>query len=214
MLLANGTELEFDQAGEWKEVETRTYAVPAAIIPAEIRQQVTAKYPNATIIKISRDRVDYEVDLSNGVELKFDRNTYRLIEVDKDDNDDNDQVVGYDQLPASAKAFISQHFPALKVVRVERENDDKGVTFDVRLSDGTELDFRANGEWKEVNTRTYAVPSAIVPSQITQQIANRYPGTQIFKISRDHKEYEVKLSNGREVTFNATTFVIIEDDND
>ncbi|WP_081968481.1 PepSY-like domain-containing protein [Porphyromonas cangingivalis] len=212
VILSDGTKLEFDQAGEWKEVNTRTYAVPAAIIPAPIRQQVSDRYPYAMIIKIDRDSRDYEVKLSNGVELKFDRYNYRLIKIENDNDRDDDQVVGYRDLPAAAKSFIAEHFANVKVVKVEKDRDDGKITYEVRLSDGAELEFRQNGDWKEVNTRTYPVPTAIVPTQITQQIANRFPGAKILKISRSHKKYEVKLSNGLEVSFNPRTFVITEID--
>ena len=212
VVLSDGTKLEFDQAGEWKEVNTRTYAVPAAIIPAPIRQQVSDRYPYAMIIKIDRDSRDYKVKLSNGVELKFDRYNYRLIKIENDNDRDDDQVVGYRDLPAAAKSFIAEHFANVKVVKVEKDRDDGKITYEVRLSDGAELEFRQNGDWKEVNTRTYPVPTAIVPTQITQQIANRFPGAKILKISRSHKKYEVKLSNGLEVSFNPRTFVITEID--
>ena len=212
VILSDGAKLEFDQAGEWKEVNTRTYAVPAAIIPAPIRQQVSDRYPYAMIIKIDRDSRDYEVKLSNGVELKFDRYNYRLIKIENDNDRDDDQVVGYRDLPAAAKSFIAEHFANVKVVKVEKDRDDGKITYEVRLSDGAELEFRQNGDWKEVNTRTYPVPTAIVPTQITQQIANRFPGAKILKISRSHKKYEVKLSNGLEVSFNPRTFVITEID--
>lgn len=212
VVLSDGTKLEFDQAGEWKEVNTRTYAVPAAIIPAPIRQQVSDRYPYAMIIKIDRDSRDYEVKLSNGVELKFDRYNYRLIKIENDNDRDDDQVVGYRDLPAAAKSFIAEHFANVKVVKVEKDRDDGKITYEVRLSDGAELEFRQNGDWKEVNTRTYPVPTAIVPTQITQQIANRFPEAKILKISRSHKKYEVKLSNGLEVSFNPRTFVITEID--
>ena len=164
------------------------------------------------IIKIDRDSRDYEVKLSNGVELKFDRYNYRLIKIENDNDRDDDQVVGYRDLPAAAKSFIAEHFANVKVVKVEKDRDDGKITYEVRLSDGAELEFRQNGDWKEVNTRTYPVPAAIVPTQITQQIANRFPGAKILKISRSHKKYEVKLSNGLEVSFNPRTFVITEID--
>lgn len=70
--LANGTKIEFNNSGIWKEVNCYTKAVPAGIIPAKIAHYVKANQAPAMIVKIDVDRNDYEVKLSTGVELKFD----------------------------------------------------------------------------------------------------------------------------------------------
>ena len=50
-------------------------------IPAAIDKFVKAKYPNTFIKKIDKDRRDTEIELSNGLDLKFNKN-YKLIEID------------------------------------------------------------------------------------------------------------------------------------
>ena len=56
-------------------------SVPTAIIPAAIQKYVTTNYPDAKILKIERDKKDYEVKLSNRTELKFDLK-FNLIDID------------------------------------------------------------------------------------------------------------------------------------
>lgn len=70
--LSCGTKIEFRNNGAWKEVNCKTKAVPAAIVPAAIAKYVKANYPGATINKIDIDTTDYEIRLSSGIELKFD----------------------------------------------------------------------------------------------------------------------------------------------
>ncbi len=72
VLLSNGAQIDFNKKGEWKEVDCGRSAVPVAIIPEPITTYVTQKHPNTFIVQIDRDSRDYELDLSNGLELTFD----------------------------------------------------------------------------------------------------------------------------------------------
>ena len=69
--LANGTKVEFTLQGDWKEVRCAG-GVPAAIVPAAISKYVKTNYANAAIVKIDKKYSGYEVELNNGLELKFD----------------------------------------------------------------------------------------------------------------------------------------------
>lgn len=79
--LANGAKIEFTSKGVWDEVECRFGEVPAAIIPQAIREYVDKNYAGAKIIYIEKDRNDYEVKLSNRLELKFD-NDFNIYDID------------------------------------------------------------------------------------------------------------------------------------
>lgn len=50
-------------------------------VPAQIAQYVSGHYPDASIVQIDRDKHDYEVKLSNGLELTFDLK-FNLIDID------------------------------------------------------------------------------------------------------------------------------------
>lgn len=75
------TEVEFRTDGEWTKVERRYAPVPDAVVPAQILAFVKEHNPQARIMQIDRDRRDWEVELDNGIELKFDLN-YKLIGYD------------------------------------------------------------------------------------------------------------------------------------
>lgn len=68
----NGNKLEFDEKGEWTEVDCKYTSVPVAIVPKAIADYVAQNYKDVRILKIDRDTRDYEVKLSNRLELKFD----------------------------------------------------------------------------------------------------------------------------------------------
>lgn len=78
----NGDKVEFDKKGEWKNVDCGHNAVPQGVVPQAIQSYVSKNYPNAKIKQIERDRKDYDVELTNGWEIKFDKR-FRIIELDR-----------------------------------------------------------------------------------------------------------------------------------
>lgn len=81
VVFENSAQVEFDKDGEWKEIEYRTGNVPASIIPEEIKAYIHTHFPNTDVKGIDRDKHDYEVKLSSGIDLKFDRE-FNLIDMD------------------------------------------------------------------------------------------------------------------------------------
>ncbi len=74
VVLADGTEIEFDRAGNWKSVEVgKGSEVPSAIVPESIRKYVK-KTQNQKIVGIEKNRRHYKVELANDVELIFNLN--------------------------------------------------------------------------------------------------------------------------------------------
>ncbi len=81
VIFSNGNNIEFDRNGEWEDIDCKSSFVPNAIVPNKIKSYVSSNYPGMRIIKIDRDRKEYGVDLSNGIELTFDKN-FKLIDID------------------------------------------------------------------------------------------------------------------------------------
>ena len=79
--LVGDVKLEFSGKGNWEEVDCRHNAVPAAIIPQAIKEYVDRNYPGEKVVYIEKDRNDFEVKLSNRLELKFDKN-YNVYDID------------------------------------------------------------------------------------------------------------------------------------
>lgn len=81
VIFTSGDKVEFDKKGNWTEVNCKFSSVPTAIVPAAILKYVKTTYPDAKILKIDRDKKDFEVKLSNKWELKFDLK-FNLIDMD------------------------------------------------------------------------------------------------------------------------------------
>lgn len=69
--LSDGSYVEFDKDGRWREVENRTKGVPTSIIPVKIMEYVTTNYADNFVIKIEHTDRHYEVELNNDFDLYF-----------------------------------------------------------------------------------------------------------------------------------------------
>lgn len=72
--LSNGSKIEFDRNGNWKEVDGEHQKLPYGFIPVPIKNYVAKSFPNTHITKIEKERWSYKAKLSNGVDLEFDKN--------------------------------------------------------------------------------------------------------------------------------------------
>lgn len=105
-------------------------------------------------------------------------------------------------LPSSAQNTLSQHFKAsLSVIKI-----DKGFTgvseYDVVLTDGTEISFDRNGNWKDIEVASgKRVPDALVPKQILDYVKKYNQNKKIVGIEKNRNNYEVELENGIEIKF-------------
>lgn len=121
----------------------------------------------------------------------------------------DDRPVDYSTFPASAKEFITKHFAKAQVTSAMLDEDGEYTAY---LSDGTKIEFRKNGVWKEVNCRANAVPTTVIPEKIASYVKANYATAMITKIESGHKGLEVRLSTGIELKFDLQgNFVRIDD---
>ena len=112
-----------------------------------------------------------------------------------------DRVVSYEDLPVKAQTTINKHFHKKKIVLVKVDKGYRNDDFEVKFSDGSEVEFNAVGEWTDVKCRP-GVPKGIIPQQIRENVASRWPEARFRKIERYRQGYEVELSNGLELKYN------------
>ena len=68
------TEVDFRRDGQWKSVERRYAPVPAAIVPQPISDFLAENNLSGQFIrKLDRDPYTWEIELSGGLEVKFDQ---------------------------------------------------------------------------------------------------------------------------------------------
>lgn len=65
--------IKFDKNGNWKEVDGHRKPIPTRFIPEKILTYIKKSFPNNEVVKIEKEKKKYEVEISNGLELEFDR---------------------------------------------------------------------------------------------------------------------------------------------
>lgn len=114
---------------------------------------------------------------------------------------DNEKVIPVNQFPATAQQLITQHFGDKKVAVSKVESDILSKSYEVIFTDGDKVEFDGKGNWEEVDCRFSSVPAGIIPAPIMNYVKENYPDAIIKKIEKDRREYEVKLSNRVELSF-------------
>lgn len=73
VILQDETEIEFWKDGAWREVDGKGKPIPTAYISAVITDYVAKNYPNEKITHIDYGHKDVDVDLTNKIDLEFDK---------------------------------------------------------------------------------------------------------------------------------------------
>ena len=81
VVLKNGTKLEFDKRGNLTEIDCKQGIVPGQLIPQAIKNYLKENYEGQSVRKIEINRKEYEVELTNGLDLTFNKH-FQLIDID------------------------------------------------------------------------------------------------------------------------------------
>lgn len=81
VVFADGDELEFDRKGQWTSIDCKRKPVPAAFIPVQITAYLNSTYNGEQIKKIEKDNKEYEVELTNGTEITFNK-SFQVVDID------------------------------------------------------------------------------------------------------------------------------------
>jgi hypothetical protein len=128
--------------------------------------------------------------------------------------DGHEELITFDRLPKAAQEFLTTHFKDLTLAYIVADHKIMTVEYEVTYTERTEVDFRADGSWESVERKYAPVPAAIVPKQIADFVARNqlFAGQFIREIERNPYTWEIKLSGGLEVKFDAQFNVIGYDD--
>lgn len=124
----------------------------------------------------------------------------------------NDQLITFAQLPEAAQKIVQTHFDVNNIAYVKLDREFVGKEYEVRFNDGTELDFEGDGSLKKVDCKYQAVPEALVPEVVRQQVKAQAPQALIVEWGKDDWGWKAELNNKLELKFNSKLeFIGIDD---
>ncbi|MBK1964496.1 PepSY-like domain-containing protein [Campylobacter novaezeelandiae] len=112
-----------------------------------------------------------------------------------------DMIISFDSLPQNSKEFIKKYFKAPVGIVQQDKN-----SYEVYLSDGTELEFSKDGSWKEIEAKIIPIDLDILPANIANIIKNEFKDIKAREIEKKINYYKIKLVNNIKVLidFNGT----------
>jgi len=112
-----------------------------------------------------------------------------------------EETIKENELPAPAATFLATNFKNNPVTNAVKDTDKRKVTYEVTLTDGTEVEFTQKGNWKEVDGNKKPIPTTFIPKPILDYVKANYPKEQITHIDKGLRDYDVDLTNGLDLEF-------------
>ena len=78
---ANGIEAEFDEKGNWEEVDGNHNAIPASVLPQSVADYISQNYKGQNVVQIDKKHWGYKVELASDIELEF-NNAGKFLRID------------------------------------------------------------------------------------------------------------------------------------
>lgn len=105
------------------------------------------------------------------------------------------------ELPKPAQDFLKKHFSHTTVVSAKKDAEHGEKGFEVKLKDGTEVEFWKDGSYREVDGGDKPIPTAFIPDNIKAYVAKNHPNEKITHIDYGHKDLDVDLTNNIDLEF-------------
>lgn len=118
------------------------------------------------------------------------------------------------ELPKPAQEFLNKHFSntTIESVKKDAEHGEKG--FEVKLQDGTEVEFWKDGSYREVDGGDKPIPTAFIPDNVKAYVAKNHPNEKITHIDYGHKDLDVDLTNDIDLEFTKDGKILKDKKND
>lgn len=105
------------------------------------------------------------------------------------------------ELPKPAQEFLQKYFSnkTIDIAQKDAEHGEKG--YEVKLKDGTEVEFWKDGSYREVDGDDKPIPTEFIPASVKDYVAKNYPNEKITHIDYGHKDLDVDLTNDIDLEF-------------
>lgn len=111
-------------------------------------------------------------------------------------------TISREELPQAARDMLDEYFPKAKIGMIKIDKHLlKKTDYDVRLINGTTIEFNNKGKWTSVSCKNSEVPDGLVLKTIRNHITKNYSGVKIVSIFKKTSGYEIGLSDNITLTY-------------
>lgn len=107
------------------------------------------------------------------------------------------------QLPKEAQTFLEVNFKGIQVQEVKKEAEGTTFKYEVKLANGTEIDFNKRGRWTEVESKTTSIPVTMLQPSVGQYIQKNYPGAKITEVKKGVRFNFVEINDNQKLQFDS-----------
>lgn len=118
------------------------------------------------------------------------------------------------ELPKPAQEFLKKHFKHTSVVTAQKDPEHGEKGYEVKLKDGTEVEFWKDGSYREVDGGDNPIPTAYIPDNIKAYVTKNHPNEKITHIDYGHKDLDVDLTNKIDLEFTKDGKILKDKKND
>lgn len=107
------------------------------------------------------------------------------------------------QLPQQARSFVEQHFSGHPISYVKIDKEWLDTEYKVVLTNGDEVAFDADGDWKKVECKRSAVSLSVIVPKVASYVQQNFPTDSVASVEMHARKIEVELYNGLKLVFDS-----------
>lgn len=108
---------------------------------------------------------------------------------------DDEKKIDFGDLPSEARSFIENYFPSADILSIVQEKEDGRKEYQVKLSDGTDMEFDEDGEWTNIECYFSPLPTGILPANVITKVEELHPEVYINGVEKELGGYVVEVTD-------------------
>ena len=108
---------------------------------------------------------------------------------------DDEKKIDFGDLPSEARSFIENYFPSADILSIVQEKEDGRKEYQVKLSDGTDMEFDEDGEWTNIECYFSPLPTGILPANVITKVEELHPEAYINGVEKELGGYVVEVTD-------------------
>ena len=105
---------------------------------------------------------------------------------------------------------IDVDLPGRKVYAQIWKAERDGGKFDVKLSNGVDIDFSVSGDWIKIDAEYIAIPMNVLPNAVASSIKSKYPEASVIEVEKNFGNFKIKLNNFMELYMSANGQIVAQ----